>query len=174
MEIDGRINQSGVAPLPLFTGRFLGRDAFVSMVRDAFACASQEGWREIILSDTSFEDWPLNERVVIDSLHAWAKSGRRLIMLAHGYDEVIRHHARFVSWRRTWGHLLDCRVNAGKGGADFVSAIWSTGWCMRRIDTLNNIGICSADRRDISDLKEILEGVRRFSRPAFPASVLGL
>ena len=92
------------------TGLFSGRDAFEQLVRDALACAASQGWHEIILSDATFEDWPLRERGVVESLQVWSKSGRRMIMLASRYDEVIRHHARFVAWRKTWGHIIDCRV----------------------------------------------------------------
>jgi hypothetical protein len=60
-------------------GRFEGREAFrQNVVRDALACAAREGWRELILSDADFHDWPLGERAVIDSLGAWARSGRSL------------------------------------------------------------------------------------------------
>ena len=166
--------RSDEPPSSLFTGHFSGRDVFVSMIRDALACASREGWREIILSDASFEDWPLNERVVIDSLHAWAKTGRQLILLANGYEELIRRHARFVAWRKTWGHLVDCCVNQSKVGPDLPSAIWSAGWCLQRIDTSNNMGICSNDRGFISALKEVLDDKKRHSRAGFSASVLGL
>ena len=60
-------DESGAAhALP--TGRFAGRKAFQQLVRDALACAAREGWREIILSDPNFEDWPLGERAVAESL----------------------------------------------------------------------------------------------------------
>ena len=84
------------------TGRFLGRVAFQQMVRDALACAAHEGWREIVVSDPTFEDWPLGEREVCTSLHAWARPGRQFTMLAASYDGVVRRHARFVAWRTTW------------------------------------------------------------------------
>ncbi len=50
------------------SGRFEGREAFQKLVRDALACAAQEGWRELIVSDANFHDWPLGERAVVESL----------------------------------------------------------------------------------------------------------
>jgi hypothetical protein len=50
------------------SGRFAGRDAFQQLVRDALAAAAREGWREIILCDADFGDWPLGERSVAQSL----------------------------------------------------------------------------------------------------------
>ena len=64
------------AALPL--GRFEGRNDFQQIVRDALACAAREGWREIILSDASFDDWPLGERAVAESLQTWSGLGPQM------------------------------------------------------------------------------------------------
>jgi len=58
---------------PLKTGRFAGRVAFAQLIRDSLAAAAAQDWNQLILCDASFEDWPLNERAVIDSLNAWAR-----------------------------------------------------------------------------------------------------
>ena len=83
-------------------GRFEGPTEFSDLIRLAFATAASQGWREIIICDSTFEDWPLGERVVAQALNDWSKSGRKLTMLAKNYNEVMRRHARFVTWRRTW------------------------------------------------------------------------
>src|SRR5690349_1272803 len=94
--------EQAAAPLP--SRRFEGREEFRQLVRDALACAAREGWREIILADPGFEDWPLGERAVAESLQAWSSGGRSIVLLAHDYDAVLRQHARFVQWRRQWSH----------------------------------------------------------------------
>ena len=137
--IEGRQDSAPVEPLP--SGRFSGRESFETLVRDALACAAREGWPQIILSDATFLDWPLRERAVEESLHAWAKAGRQMTILASRYDEVIRHHARFVSWRTTWGHLINSRVCRFRAPADFPSAIWSPGWALHRIDPVRSMGV---------------------------------
>jgi len=162
------------SPEPLASGRFSGRETFEKRVRDALLHAAREGWKEIILSDASFEDWPLHERSVAESLHAWARSGRKMIMLATSYDEVIRKHARFVSWRKTWGHIIDCRVCRTVASADFPSAIWSQDWFMHRHDLTHDIGTCGHDRERSVQLRQILDEKIRISSPGFPASTLGL
>lgn len=159
---------------PLSTGRFEGREAFEQLIRAALARAAQEGWREIVLSDATFADWPLCERVVADSLQAWSASGRRFIMLATGFDEVIRRHARFVSWRKTWGHIIDCRLCKGAHAVDFPSAIWTQGWFMHRLDTQRSHGVCGVDRMRGIQLKELLDEKIRNSSVGFPSSTLGL
>ena len=91
---------SGKTATGLPDGPFDGRDNFRQQVRDAFACAAAQRWPHLVLSDVSFEDWPLGESAVIESLHAWARVGRKFTMLAVGYDGLVRHHARFVAWRQ--------------------------------------------------------------------------
>lgn len=161
-------------PVVLPTGRFAGREAFAQLVRDALAVAASQGWREIIFSDASFEDWPLHEREVAESLHAWAKSGRRFVMVASRYDAVLRHHARFVAWRKTWSHIVDCRLCRHVDAMDFPSVFWSPGWAMRRLDLFHSTGICgaAADRRVL--IRETLDELVLNSSPGFPASTLGL
>lgn len=159
---------------PLASGRFSGREAFEQLVRDALVRAARDGWPEIILSDANFEDWPLRERSVVESLHSWSKPGRHLIMLATRYDEVIRRHARFVSWRKTWGHIIDCGVYHVAAPADFPSAIWSRAWFMHRLDPQHGTGVCGDDREHALQLRELLDEKLRNSAPGFSASTLGL
>ena len=111
-----------------------GAIAFQQLVRDALACAAREGWREIILCDPDFGDWPLGERAVAQSLQAWSAAGRRCTLLARRYDEVVRRHARFVNWRTTWSHIVEARACASADPLELPSAIWSPGWVMQRLD----------------------------------------
>ena len=159
---------------PLPSGGFSGREAFEQLVRDALAAAAAEAWQEIILSDATFLDWPLRERSVVESLQAWSGAGRRLIMLAHSYEDVLRYHARFVSWRQMWGHIIDCRICPSVSPTDFPSAIWSPVWFMQRLDTQRCTGVCGDDRGHCVQLKEILSERTRNSSPGFAASTLGL
>ena len=165
---------ANTTPETLASGRFSGREAFENLVRDALACAAREGWQEIILSDATFEDWPLRERAVVESLHAWSASGRHMILLATRYDEVTRNHPRFVSWRKAWGHIIDCRVCRGGAPADFPSAIWSRSWFMHRLDRERNTGACGQERQRWVQLRELLEEKIRDSSTGFAASTLGL
>jgi hypothetical protein len=162
---------SGIA-LP--SGRFSGREAFQQLVRDALACAAREGWRELIVSDASFEDWPLKERSVVESLQAWSQRGRHFVMLASRYDAVQRDQPRFVRWRQTWSHIIDCRVCGSAEILDLPSAIWSPNWVMRRTDPQRCIGISGSepDRRLL--LRELLDEYVRNSSAGFASSVLGL
>lgn len=158
----------------LASGRFAGREAFNQLVRDALACAAMQGWREIILSDASFEDWPLHERAVTESLHTWSKSGRRFVMLASRYDAVLRYQPRFVSWRKTWDHIIDCRVCRHVDAVDFPSAFWSPAWALRRLDLFHSTGVCGSEPERRVHIRELLDELHLNSAAGFPASTLGL
>lgn len=160
-------------PMPA-TGRFAGREEFRQRVRDALACAARDGWPQLILSDATFEDWPLGESAVAESLRAWSRAGRQITVLAHRYDEVIRQHARFVNWRIQWSHIIECRRCTAVDAQGFPSAIWSPSWVMRRLDLERSTGVSGTepDRRVL--LREELEACLRQSSPGFPASTLGL
>lgn len=161
-----------VSDLP--SGRFEGRSAFQQLVRDALARAAQEGWRELILSDASFEDWPLGERAVAESLQAWSTSGRRMTLLAKRYDEVVRHQARFVRWRKTWSHIIDARACPTADALDLPSAIWSPGWVMERRDIQHCNGYSGSEPERRLALRETLQEWLQKSSPSFPATTLGL
>ncbi len=155
-------------------GRFEGPLEFAGVIRSAFAAAASQGWREIIICDSNFEDWPLGERVVAQSLQDWASSGRKLTMLAKNYNEVTRRHARFVSWRRTWAHIIECRANASLSQEDIPSALWSPVWVCQRLDLTRSTGVSGVEAARRVALKERLSECLKLSAPAFPATTLGL
>lgn len=161
-------------PLQLLQGRFSGRLAFSQAVRDALSVAARDGWPEIILADASFEDWPLHERVVDESLHAWARSGRRFVMVARRYDAVARMHARFVAWRRTWDHLVECRSCRHIDATDFPSALAGPSWVLQRLDLVRSTGVCGSAPEQRVRIRETLDELLRASSPAFPSTTLGL
>jgi len=165
-------DDSGAVALP--QGRLSGRSAFEQTVRDALQEAARQGWQELILSDANFADWPLGERAVAESLQAWSRSGRRFVMLATDFSGVQRQHARFVSWRQTWGHIIDCRVCRDADPLDFPSLIWSPAWVMHRLDPEHGVLICDSDAVRRVALRQLLDEWRRNSSPGFPASILGL
>lgn len=156
------------------TGAFSGPTEFAQLVRAALARAASEGWPTMVWSDPTFEDWPLGERVVTESLQAWARSGRHLVLLAHRYDALIRYKPRFVSWRKTWDHIIECRLCKNLDVSEVPSALWSPQWAMRRLDLVRLTGVADLEPARRVLLKEELDECRRQSSPGFSASTLGL
>ena len=167
-------NDEGRTGDELPSGRFEGRQDFQQLIRDALACAAREGWRQIILSDADFEDWPLGERAVAESLRAWSVSGRHCTLLARGWDDVVRRHARFVSWRRNWSHIIEARACPSAHPLELPSAIWSPGWVMQRVDPERCNGYSGNEPERRLLLRENLNEWLHKSSPSFPAHTLGL
>lgn len=164
----------GRAGAALPAGRFEGRNDFQQLVRDALACAARQGWREIILSDATFADWPLGERAVAESLQTWSASGRKCTLLARRWDDVVVRHARFVTWRRTWAHIIEARACSSADPLDLPSAIWSPGWVMQRLDPERCNGYSGSEPERRVLLRENLNEWLQRSSPSFPAHTLGL
>jgi len=161
-------------PAALPSRRFEGRNDFRQLVRDALAAAAREGWREIVLADADFADWPLGERAVAESLQAWSGAGRRMVLLARHYDEVRRQHARFVQWRVTWSHVVTPMACPAADALELPSAIWSPGWALERLDPLRCNGYCGSEPERRVLLRERLDEWLARATPGFPASTLGL
>lgn len=168
------IPADGSASGALPEGAFDGRQAFHAAFHAALEAAAREGWRQIVFSDPTFADWPLGERAVAAALQAWASSGRGLLMLAGDFGVFEREHARFVQWRRTWSHIIECRACSGAGAPDVPSAIWTPQWFLHRIDVERGRGVVGRDPQHRRALRERIDECLRRSRPAFPASTLGL
>lgn len=158
----------------LLAGRFNGRKDFAELVRLAFSAAADQGWREMVLSDADFCDWPLGERAVAQCLNDWACAGRKFTMLAATYEGVARHHARFVTWRKTWSHLVDCRVCSRERVDKLPSALWSPVWAFQRLDSVRSVGMAGHAASLRNSLHEQLKQQLLYSRAGFPATTLGL
>ena len=148
--------------------------AFADAIRTALARAGQEQWKRMVWCDSTFHEWPLGDRIVIESLNDWAGAGRSLVMIAEDYQYLVRHHPRFVQWRKTWSHLIDCRARRGVEEEDFPCALWSPQWAMQRTGHARNRWVTDLDPLTRIRLKENLEEHYRQSTPAFPAITLGL
>ncbi|HEY2255994.1 MAG TPA: hypothetical protein VGI11_10180 [Variovorax sp.] len=165
-------NESDILDLP--EGSFDGRHSFHGHLLAALGAARQQNWREIVLSDPDFLDWPLGERAIVDALQAWSSAGRSLVMLAQRFDVFDREHARFVHWRRMWSHIIECRACQGSGLPEVPSGIWTPSWFLRRIDTEHGRGVCGRAPDGRRALRERLDECLRHSKAGFPASTLGL
>lgn len=150
------------------------RAAFAHVIRTAFERAAQEQWKSMVWCDATFHEWPLGERATIESLNAWAGAGRSLIMIAEDYQYLVRHHPRFVQWRKTWSHIIDCRARKGVDEEDFPCALWSPQWAMQRMEHNRSRWAVDLEPSQRMRLKENLDEHYRQSSPAFPATTLGL
>ena len=168
----------GAADLPagltLPTGRLQGREAFDSVLRQAFNAAAQQGWSVWWWADADFADWPLGERATVAALDAWAGSGRRLYLLARDFRHLQARSPRFVTWRRTWDHLIEVRACPGLSAEDMPSGMWTPQWALNRLDPVRSVAVCGPDAALRTGVRLRFDEIWARAAPAFPASVLGL
>jgi hypothetical protein len=155
-------------------GRFEGPKAFADLVRQALACAAAEPWPHLILSDPDFNDWPLGERAVVDSLNAWASPGRRIQFMARDFRLLRERHPRLVQWRVTWSHLVEAQAVRSRAGGELPSAIWSPHWMLARVDLERCVAVASSVPERRAVLQERLQSCWQQGSPGFPATTLGL
>lgn len=170
------MNKTEITEPALPDGPFAGREAFRQRVRDALARASSAGWRELVLCDARFDDWPLGERAVVDALTHWVLhgAGQRLTLLAVSYDTMARQHPLFVHWRQQWSHKIEARQLGVQDEDDLPSALWTPDWALERLDRLRSSGLCGTEPERRQLLRQNLDEWHRRSSPGFPATTLGL
>jgi hypothetical protein len=151
------------------------RSEFHAAVRGTLAEVATQGCREMLWSDVDFSDWPLSDPALIDTLTRWAASHRRLIVLATQFDDIVRRHARWVEWRRTWSHVVSCHANDELEPGQMPTLLLAPGVvCLRLVDAQRYRGSVSRDVADALRWRESFDAVLQRSAPALPATTLGL
>ena len=154
---------------------FDSRSQFRDAVRLLFERVAQLGCKEVVLCDPDFDDWPLDEPVVLDALSRWALAHRKLTLLSGHFDHFDRAHPRWVVWRRTWGHVVDCRAADEQDAADLPSLMVADPLgAIRRADPRHWRGWAYGQRNDMRRCTEMVDAALQRSAPAFPVTNLGL
>lgn len=169
---DPRPEQAGTPP---DYAKIATRGEYHQAIRDAFAQAAARRCREILMCDEHFADWPLNESGVVENLMQWASPQRKLIVLARGFDEIARLHPRWVAWRRTWAHAVECRANRELESGQLPTLLLIPGLLtLKLVDKVHYRGSVSRHAGDAVLAREAFDSVLERSEEAFPATQLGL
>jgi hypothetical protein len=155
--------------------RITGRTEFQAAVAEIVESARNEGSLEMTWCDPDFAHWPLGDPQLLANLARWGSARRRLVMLAHDFDELPRRFPAFVKWRRQWSHVVDCRVPGDVVPSAVKTMLWVPGLaCLKLADADRLAGIVSSLPEDMNRVRESIEAVSQRSQPGFPATVLGL
>ncbi|WP_418315292.1 hypothetical protein [Piscinibacter sakaiensis] len=154
---------------------FLTRGDFRAAFRQAIAHLAEHGCREIYLCDRDYADWPLGEPEVVDLLTRWAMPHRKLVVLAARFETLQRQHPRWVAWRRTWSHIVDCRQVADDDVPAIPSMMIAPGQLSLRVhDPIHFRGRLAFTRpEEVRDWEELDAFLQR-SAESFPVTQLGL
>jgi hypothetical protein len=151
------------------------RSGFHVAIREAFVALAASACNEVVICDTDFADWPLGEISVIDSLTQWVRPHRKLTVYAQNFDELVRRHARWVTWRRQFAHAVECRqvepLEQGRMPSLFTAR---GGLTVRMFDSFRYRGTLSVDARDAVLAREQIDAISQRSAEGLPATTLGL
>jgi hypothetical protein len=151
------------------------RGDFHDAIRNGLALAAEHGASEIHLVDPNFDDWPLNERGVVESLGRWALSRRKLVVFAHNFDELARRAPRFAEWRRQWSHIVQCRTDPELEANQVPTLLFVPGQvAVRLLDRVRHRGTASGRPADHVECRESIDALLQRSVEAFPPTTLGL
>ncbi|RQO61992.1 hypothetical protein DBR47_05645 [Paucibacter sp. KBW04] len=163
-------------------GVFEGRQAFAAALTQCLAWAGAEDCRDLRWVDASFVDWPLSEPALLAVLQAWAKPGRRLLLLAQQFEDLRRRHPRFVQWRARYGHCVQARAfdedwqPLGHGAPEAL--LWAKGreatLSLRLLDKQHWRGVLSLSQIDAVSLREQTDASLQRSYESFASTTLGL
>lgn len=151
------------------------RKEFHEAIRNALALAADGGADEICLVDPDFQDWPLNERAVVETLGRWATSRRRFSIYAHSFDALPRTAPRFTEWRRQWSHIVHCRTDPEVEAQQVPSFLLVPGEVtVQLLDPVRYRGVTSGRAADQVQCREAFDALLQRSVEAFPPTTLGL
>lgn len=147
------------------------RDAIAQALAEAAAARCRELW----WCDPDFTAWPLDEPTVVDRLTRWCGPQRRLTLLAADFTELARHHPRWVAWRRTWSHLVECRTNIELDSERWPTLLWAPGLLsVQLFDRVRCRGSLSRAPADAVWCREWVDAVSQRSEVAWPVTTLGI
>jgi hypothetical protein len=166
-----RLGERTGLPVGQFAG---GVHSFQALIRQVLALAAERNWPTIIGCDPTYEAWPLGESQVIGDLNRWVGRGKKWVMLAHRFDVVQSRHPRFVGWRATWSHCIECCSIATSDRETTQGMLWTPEWALELQDSDSFAAISSENPRFRAELLAKLTHLQQRGRPGFPVNVLGL
>ncbi len=170
---EARAKSGEVTGLPV--GQFPGGvQSFQALMRQVFAKAVERNWQKLIICDPSFEAWPLGESQVVEDLNRWIGRSKTFVMLAHRFDAVQSRQPRFVGWRSTWSHCIQCCSIATSDREPTQCMVWTPEWAFELQDPDSFAAISSENPRFRAELSSKLDNLQQRGRPSFPVNVLGL
>ena len=152
------------------------RASFCAALRWGFETAIANGARCITCADPNFEEWPLDDAALLQSLTAWLRlPQRRLVLLAANYGTVPQRLPRFTSWRRDWAHAIQAWQPPQEFALDVPTLLLDERSVSVHLrDPLNWRGRAAADARSRLLWQEKIDVVLQRSEAAFAVTTLGL
>ncbi len=154
-----------------------GPEDFAPAVVWGIHTAIADGARTITAADIAFgENWPWDDAALLSALAGWLRQpGRRLQLLAAGYDAVPRTHPRFVQWRRDWAHAIFPFVVPEELAHGLPTVLVDDRRVsVARLDPVQGRGRASLEPRTRLHWHDQVDALLQRSSAGFPVTTLGL
>ena len=131
--------------------------------------------QEVLLADTCFADWPLDDPAVLSSLAHWLRPpGRRLRLIGIDFEAVAQSHPRFARWRRDWTHRIEVLMPADGALAPGLRLLLAGPIAAQWLDAPDWRLLVVTQPLQVAVLREKCADFLQRCQPAWPATTLGL
>ncbi len=139
------------------------------------AAAQQVGATQLWLCDPDFSNWPLGQPEVVESLARWARSHRRLTLLAADYRVLAQSAPRWHAWRRQWSHIVHCLQVHEEVAASLPTLLFAPGLRTVRLhDRERHRGRVLHAPLELTHCGEWLDALSQRAEESLPVTTLGL
>jgi hypothetical protein len=151
------------------------RASWHAALRDALRASADAGVMQLWCCDTDFADWPMGEPAWIETLTQWAGAHRRLTLLAADYSLVPARYPRWVAWRRSWTHVVQCLEVCEEDVARVPSLLFAPELLAVRLhDPVQHRGRVYRLPIELLHSRELIDALSQRASEAFPVTTLGL
>jgi hypothetical protein len=155
------------------------RGGFQAALQAAIEAAIDHEATSLRWVDPDFRDWPLDDAAVRDALARWCRPGRRLTLLATGFEALVQRHPRFVAWRRLHAHVIVGRavtLDASEVPTVFLGSMGHGLIVLNRERLARErlAGRAFVDPADWRTWNEVVDALMQQSHDSFAATTLGL
>jgi len=155
-------------------GAFEGREAFTAALIAAFEHCARQRSLQITCADTDFAGWPLGHPRVLQALTDWVGGTRRITFIAAHYTVFPQRHVRWVNWRRTWSHAVQCLAVHEEVATQVPALFLTDALALRLHDPVRHRGSVYRDLASLARGRDELDALSQRTEEAFPVTTLGL
>jgi hypothetical protein len=152
------------------------RSEFIAALHAAVGSAATLRARRMFWVDPDFAEWPLDDVALLAELDRWLRLPKRsLVLLAHDFDGVSRHRARFVAWYRLWSHAVSAFSPVAEERSVLPCMLLVEGGSVVRLsDAVHWRGQVDADPTEVLRRRDQIDALLQRAEPAFASTTLGL
>ena len=152
------------------------RSDFSAALEQALDRVLERRAHRMLWADDDFADWPLDDAALLQRLVEWLRlPQRQLRLLATGYDDLRRRHARFTAMYGLWSHAIVAHAPAPGEAVELPCLLLAERTvAVHLLDKTHWRGWIDTDPATLHVWQERTDAWLQRSEAAFPVTTLGL